>query len=42
MSSLVMGIAGINNGVESWLEGSTSNKESIDVLHGDKLSGVGI
>jgi hypothetical protein len=27
---------------ESWLEGSSSNKESIDVLHGNELSSVSI
>ena len=40
--SLLSSIAGSNNIGESWLEGSSSDKETIDVLHSNELGGVGI
>ena len=35
-------VASLNDGVESWLKRSTSDKEAVDVLHLDKISSIGI
>jgi len=37
-----VGIASLNDGVEGWLEGGTTNEESVDILLGNKFCGVGI
>ena len=35
-------VTGLDDVSEDWLEGSTTNEETIDVGLADKLSGVGI
>lgn len=40
--SFLVVVASLDDGVEGWLEGSTTNEETIDIRLIDKFSGIGI